>query len=267
MITVLGIFGFLQFTVVDVLDILMVALIIFLLFRWIKDSSVMNIVLVIAFLLIAQVVVSALGMKMMTALVSTILDVGVLAVIIIFQPEVRHMLNRIGRNSGITRRAGNFLSRVFGSTKEVYGGDAVREIAEACRAMSEEKVGALIVLPRTTNVDFIAETGDKVDALVSSRLIRNIFFKNSPLHDGAMVISGGRIVAARCTLPITDRTDIPASYGMRHRAAIGLSEVSDADIIVVSEETGAITFINASGIYPLGNINELKLKIQQEERQ
>ncbi|MBR6346896.1 MAG: diadenylate cyclase CdaA [Bacteroidales bacterium] len=265
--SVLGIFGFLQFSVVDILDILMVALIIFLLFRWIKDSSVMNIVLVVAFLLIAQVIVSALGMKMMTALMSAILDVGVLAVLIIFQPEVRHMLNRIGRNSGITKRAGNFLARLLGTTKEVYGSDAVREITEACRAMSDEKVGALIVLPRSTNMDYIVETGDRVDAVVSSRLIRNIFFKNSPLHDGAMVISGGRIVAARCTLPITDRTDIPASYGMRHRAAIGLSEVSDADIIVVSEETGGITFINASGINPIGNINELKLKIQQEERQ
>jgi DNA integrity scanning protein DisA with diadenylate cyclase activity len=125
--------------------------------------------------------------------------------------------------------------------------------------MSEDKTGALIVLEHKTPLDDIINTGDRIDASIHRRLITNLFFKNSPLHDGAMVISGNRIVAARCTLPITERTDIPANYGMRHKAAIGISEVSDADVIVVSEETGNISFIRGGEVTPIQNINELKL--------
>ena len=125
--------------------------------------------------------------------------------------------------------------------------------------MSEDKTGALIVIAHKTPLDEIIGTGDRIDASVHRRLITNLFFKNSPLHDGAIVISGSRIVAARCTLPITERTNIPANYGMRHKAAIGISEVSDADVIVVSEETGKISFIKGGEITPIQNINELKL--------
>ena len=132
---------------------------------------------------------------------------------------------------------------------------------EACRQMSETRTGALIVLPHNVSLEHIVETGDRIDGDISRRLIMNLFFKNSPLHDGAMVISGNRIVAARCTLPITSRTDIPANYGMRHRAAIGISEESDADVIVVSEETGGIVFVHAGVITPIGNLNELTLKL------
>ena len=140
------------------------------------------------------------------------------------------------------------------------GGDGtVNEIAEACRAMSADKTGALIVFPRKDSLDFIVETGDIVDAKVTRRLIMNIFFKNSPLHDGAMIISADRIVAARCTLPITGRSDIPAHYGMRHKAAIGISEETDADVVVVSEETGGISFVRGGNIKSINNINELKL--------
>lgn len=125
--------------------------------------------------------------------------------------------------------------------------------------MSADKTGALIVFPRKDSLDFIVETGDIVDAKVTRRLIMNIFFKNSPLHDGAMIISADRIVAARCTLPITGRSDIPAHYGMRHKAAIGISEETDADVVVVSEETGGISFVRGGNIKSINNINELKL--------
>ena len=125
--------------------------------------------------------------------------------------------------------------------------------------MSEDKTGALIVLVHKNPLDDIIGTGDRIDAAIHRRLIMNLFFKNSPLHDGAMVISGNRIVAARCTLPITERTDIPANYGMRHKAAIGITEVSDAGVIVVSEETGHISFVMGGQVTPIQNINELKL--------
>ena len=121
-----------------------------------------------------------------------------------------------------------------------------------------------MVFPRNSNLEYIAVTGDRIDAKVSERLIRNIFFKNSPLHDGAMIIRGDRIVAARCTLPITERSDVPAYYGMRHKAAMGITEESDSIVIVVSEETGRISFVKAGNVTVIGNINELKLLLTSE---
>ena len=259
--TVLALFGFLQLSLIEVLDILMVALIIYFLIRLIRNSSAMNIFLALIFLLVVQVVVTALGMKMMSVIMNTLLDVGVLAIIVIFQPEIRHLLNRIGSRTGITRRTGDVFNRILGIKEEPMGNAAVQEITEACRTMAGQKTGALIVIPHRNPLTDIIETGDRIDADINRRLILNLFFKNSPLHDGAMIISGNRIVAARCTLPITARTDIPASFGMRHKAAIGISEESDADVIVVSEETGNISFVNAGVLTPIQNMNELKLKL------
>ena len=259
MINVLGIFGFLSFGWADILDILMVAIIIFLLFRSLRgDSTVLNIVLVLVFLLVLQAVVTALGMRMMTALLSALLDVGVLAVLILFQPEIRHMLNRMAVQSGIARRSGQLFNRLLGIKEETMGSHSAEELGEAVRAMSAEKTGALIVLQHKSSMEEYMETGDRFEADINRRLIMNIFFKNSPLHDGAMIIVGDHIAAARCQLPMTNRTDIPAHYGMRHRAAIGLSEDTDADIIVVSEETGNVSFVRGGEIHTVQDMKELR---------
>ena len=259
MTKVLGIFGFLSFGWADILDILMVAIIIFLLFRSLRgDSTVLNIVLVLVFLLVLQAVVTALGMRMMTALLSALLDVGVLAVLILFQPEIRHMLNRVAVQSGIARRSGQLFNRLLGIKEETMGSHSAEELGEAVRAMSAEKTGALIVLQHKSSMEEYMETGDRFEADINRRLIMNIFFKNSPLHDGAMIIVGDHIAAARCQLPMTNRTDIPAHYGMRHRAAIGLSEDTDADIIVVSEETGNVSFARGGEIHTVQDMKELR---------
>ena len=255
----LGIFSFLSFGWADVLDILMVAAIAYFLFSSIrKDSTVLNIVLVLVMLLILQGIVSVLGMRMMTVLLNALLDVGVLAIIIIFQPEIRHLLNRVAVNSGISRRTGELFNKLFGIKEEHLGSHSAEELAEAVRTMSAEKTGALIVLRHKSPMDDYIATGDKFDAEINRRLITNIFFKNSPLHDGAMIIVGNKIVAARCQLPMTNRTDIPAHYGMRHRAAIGLSEDTDADILVVSEETGNVSFVRSGEIRTVKDIKELR---------
>lgn len=259
MIKVLGIFGFLSFGWADILDILMVAIIIYLLIRSLKgDSTVLNIVLVLSFLLILQAVVTALNMRMMTALLGALLDVGILAIIILFQPEIRHMLNRLAVQSGIARRSGQLFNRLLGIKEETMGSHSAEELGEAVRAMSAEKTGALIVLQHKSSLDEYMETGDRFEADINRRLIMNIFFKNSPLHDGAMIIVGDHIAAARCQLPMTNRTDIPAHYGMRHRAAIGLSEDTDADILVVSEETGNVSFVRGGEIHPVQDMKELR---------
>jgi uncharacterized protein (TIGR00159 family) len=259
MIKVLGIFGFLSFGWADILDILMVAGLIYFLLRSLRgDSTVLNIVLTLTFLLVLQAVVSALNMRMMTALLGALLDVGVLALIILFQPEIRHMLNRFALQSGIARRSGQLFNRLLGIKEEKLGSHSAEELGEAVRAMSAEKTGALIVIQHESSLDEYMETGDRFEADINRRLIMNIFFKNSPLHDGAMIIVGDHIAAARCQLPMTNRTDIPAHYGMRHRAAIGLSEDTDADILVVSEETGNVSFVRGGEIHTVQDMKELR---------
>lgn len=257
----LNVFDILQFSFPDLLDILMVAGIIFLLFKWIKNSTAVNILMALLLLLLVRVVVNLLNMRMMTAVMNTVLDVGVLALLIIFQPEIRLILTKIGLTGKISGSASNFMAKLFGIKEEQIGDAAVAQITEACRIMSSEKTGALIVIPHKVSLDHIINTGDIINADVSDRLIRNIFFKNSPLHDGAMVVVGSKVVAARCTLPITSRMDIPARFGMRHKAAIGVTEESDADVIVVSEQTGRISFVRNGQVTKIDNINELKLLI------
>lgn len=255
----LAAFGFLHMTIADVLDILFVALIIYLLFKWIRGSSAMSIFLVILSLYVLRVIVSALDMKMMTTMMRTILDVGILAVIVLFQPEIRRFLITLGNRY----RGNRIIARILSRSSNKLSGESVNEVAEALLAMSQTKTGALIVIPNDIPVHDIIATGDMVDALISRRLIMNIFFKNSPLHDGAMIIDGSRIVAARCTLPITEKPGLPASYGMRHKAAIGVSEQTDADVLVVSEETGNISYVRSGVVKRIENINELKLILDE----
>lgn len=243
----------------DVLDIILVALLIYQVFKWIRGSSAMSIFVAIISLYVIRTVVNALDMRLMSSILGTVLDVGVIALIIIFQPEIRRFLITFGNRYRIATNGKGFLNKLFGQGEIKMGSTAVNEITEACRSMSETKTGALIVIPHSNNIDDIINTGDKIDADISRRLIMNLFFKNSPLHDGAVIISNNHIVAARCTLPITEKTDIPPNFGMRHKAAIGITEETDADAIVVSEETGNISFVRGGNVTHINNINELKL--------
>lgn len=254
-------FDFFDISWIDVLDVIMVGLLVYWLIRVIRGTSATGIFIGILLLYIVWIVSRALGMKLLSFILGQVLGVGVVALIVIFQPEIRRFLFRI---SSSTNEAQKGVWRLFRRTNA--GGMQARELDEltsACRKMSETRTGALIVLRHGSALADIIETGDMIDALISSRLITNIFFKNSPLHDGAMVLSESRIVAARCTLPITQQQDIPANYGMRHRAAIGMSENSDASVIVVSEETGDISFVEGGIIKTIGSITELRLAIEQ----
>ena len=255
--------GFLHFNFADVLDNLMVAAIIYILFRWLKGSAAMNIFLAIVALLLLRVLVGLLNMKMTSTILSTLIDVGAIALVVIFQPEIRRFLNTIGRRAMGSKAARPLIDRILGKHSENMSADEVDELVQACFEMGEQKTGALIVLPYRSNMDDIISTGDTVDARISKPLIENIFFKNSPLHDGAMILGPNRIIAARCTLPITDRS-IPARYGMRHKAAVGLSERYDASVIVVSEQTGIVSFVKEGKITPVKNMNTLKLLIAND---
>lgn len=258
----LELLGFLHLGIVDVLDIVVVAIVIYVVFRWLKGSSAMNILIAILALLAIRFVASAMNMKLLSTLLDAVINVGAIALIVIFQPEIRQFLSRLGR------RRGGWLDRLLGRKGEDLGAQASKEIVQACRDMAESRTGALIVILHKNALEDVIESGDRIDADIRSRLIENIFVKDSPLHDGAIIIGGGRIIAARCTLPITERKDLPAKYGMRHKSAVGLTERSDADVIVVSEQRGTISFVRDGEIFPIAGMNELKLKLEpQKEKQ
>ena len=254
-------FDFIDISFIDVLDVLMVGLLIYWLIRVVRGTSAVNIFLGVLLLYVIWIASRALGMKLLSFILGQVLGVGVVALLVIFQPEIRRFLLRISSSTTVAQKG--FFNKLFRHTKT--GGMQSHELEEltaACRKMAETMTGALIVLRHGTALGEIIDTGDEIDARINRRLIENIFFKNSPLHDGAMIASEDRILAARCTLPITQRQDIPAHYGMRHRAAIGISEVCDASVIVVSEETGDISFVSGGQIKTMESITELRLAIE-----
>lgn len=255
--------GFLDFTFIDVLDILTIAFILYALLGWLKGSTAMNIFVAIIIMVTVRIIAEAIGMTMLSGFLGAVVDVGAVALIVIFQPEIRKFLGSLGRRAGTTLEKRKLLDRIFiKSGQDLLEASDINELCEACWEMGTQKTGALIIVRKANMLDDVIATGDIVDARISRRLIMNIFFKNSPLHDGAMVIGGGRIIAARCTLPISERMDLPARYGMRHKAAIGMSEQCDADVIVVSEETGGVSLVREGAISPINNQTSLKLMLQ-----
>jgi len=254
-------FGFLNIGIADILDIILVGLIIFYAFRILRGSQAVSIFIAIVMLYALRVVCAALNMRLMSSMLGAFLDVGLIALIIIFQPEIRRFMVSFGNKYRNTSTYKWFSRGVFSQNTAHESTETINEICKACEAMSEQKCGALIVLQKHDSLKYIAETGDIIDAKVSQRLLRNLFFKNSPLHDGAVIIDGDRIVAARGTLPITDRT-MPPAFGMRHKAAVGISENSDAVVVVVSEETGHISMARDGKIEVIENINDLKRALQ-----
>ena len=260
-------FNIVDIHVIDVIDILLVGLLVFYVYKLIRGTAAISIFLGIIILYIVWAVVKALNMSLLSEIMGQVLGVGVIAIIVLFQQEIRKFLLSLGSTYIINNEKLKIFSKLFGNRGAGMQLQALDEITEACRKMSETKTGALIVLARTSSMDFVVETGDVIDARISRRLIENLFFKNSPLHDGAMVIANDRIVAARCTLPISKNPNIPANYGMRHRAATGLSEETDACVVVVSEETGNISFVMDGHIKTMGSISELRIAIESSYRQ
>lgn len=260
-------FGIIDIQFIDVLDILLVGLLVYYVYKLIRGTAAISIFLGIIILYIAWTVVKALNMSLLSGIMGQILGVGVIAIIVLFQQEIRKFLLRLGNNYLLNNGRVKIFGKLLGTRSAGMQLQALDEITQACRKMGETRTGALIVLGKTSSLEDIVETGDQIDARINRRLIENIFFKNSPLHDGAMVIANERIVAARCTLPITENPNIPAHYGMRHRAAVGLSEETDAGVIVVSEETGNISFVKDGSIRTMGSITELRLAIENSYKE
>ena len=228
--------GFVPFTFVDFIDIILVAVIMYWIYRMTKGTNAPYILSGIIAIYLLWVVVRTLNMELLSTILGQLISVGAIALIIVFQPELRRFLQVIG----MRQKHFNFITRIFSTGDDTVQTNVV-PIVTACREMSETKTGALIVIERGISLSDICDTGDYIDARINQRLIENIFFKNSPLHDGAMVITKKRIRAAGCILPVSHNQDIPKELGLRHRAAMGISQDSDAIAIVVSEETGRIS--------------------------
>jgi len=234
-------------SILDIIDIALVAVILFQLYRIIRGTAAFSIFLGIFFIYIIWLIVKALNMELMSGLLGQVIGVGVIALIIVFQQEVRMFLLVLGNRYINSSRFS--LDRLFSSVRNKQKNtDKPDAIVRACETMSLSKTGALIVIGRKSKLDLFSEGGEILKAKISSGLLETIFFTNSPLHDGAVLIEDGLILAARCTLPITEQVSLPGRYGMRHKAAIGMSEHSDALIILVSEETGFITVVETGEI-------------------
>ena len=217
----------------DYLDIIVVAFLIYSMLPLIRTPNIMRIARTVIALILMTWITDAMKLHTINWILDQVLAIGLLAFVVLFQPELRRMLDHLGNVK---------IANFFGTSKPVQEMEnVITQTVMACEVMSRQKVGALIVFAREQRLDEYFKTGTQIDGQVSDQLLRNIFFKNSPLHDGAMIIRDGRVAAAGCVLPLSDSHRLSADLGTRHRAGVGMSEASDAVVVIVSEENGAIS--------------------------
>lgn len=230
--------GFLDISIVNLIDITLVSVLIYQVYKLLRGSVAIKIFLGFLSIYLVYLMVSALRMELLSIILEQFMGVGIIAAIIIFAPEIRKFLLIIGRSSFLSNE--NLLQELLFWRKRETQAFNINPIIEAAKSLSGTNTGALMVLSSNSELKFYAESGDILDALVSKRLLISIFNKYSPLHDGAVIIHNGKVKAARCILPVTER-DVPAQFGLRHRAAIGMSEATETLVLIISEETGQVS--------------------------
>ncbi len=250
------------FGIKDVFDILIVAMMLYYLYRLMKDSGVINIFYgVMAFIVVWVIASQMLAMRLTGTILDKFMNIGLLVLVILFQDQLKRFLVDLG-----SQRRWRFLRNLFqhnATSEESVSQQWVMSIVRSCMNLSKSKTGALIVIQQDEPLENYENTGDAIDAAVNSRLIENIFFKNSPLHDGAMIIAGGRIKAVGCILPVSHDRSIPRSLGLRHRSALGISQATDAIAIVVSEETGTISIAYKGDLRMRLSTTDLEQRLSQ----
>ncbi len=249
---------------IDIIDIILVAVLIYQLYYLLKGTVAINILIGILLFYILWLLVKMLNMQLFGSILGKFIDVGFIALLIVFQQELRRFLLLIGTSDLFKK--GKFKKGLFDfnwQTTNEKGLD-INAIVKACEYMSETKTGALIVLTTNNDLKFYANTGDIIDAKVSVRILESIFYKNSPLHDGAVIISQNKITGARCVLPVTEQENFPSNLGMRHRAAVGITESTDAFAIIVSEQTGEISFAKEGKLQTNISPEELRRVLEKE---
>lgn len=226
-----------SFTLIDFIDVFLVALLLFFIFKMIKGTNAISIVVGFFILYVIWKIVNVLGMRIMSEILGQFISLGLMALIVIFQPEIRRFLVVIGSRLFEQKGKKFFFWKTVNKTENLN----VNAIVQACTHLSQSYTGALMIFCNANKLDAIVQTGEVFKSELSSQLIETIFFKNTPLHDGALIIDGGMIRAARCILPVSHATNIPLSMGLRHRSALGITENTDAIAVVVSEQTGQIS--------------------------
>ncbi len=253
---------FLNFQFTDILDVLLVALLLYQLYRLMKGTAAINIFLGIVTIYFIWKLVNVLQMDLLSEILGQFVSVGVIALIVVFQREIRQFLLLIGTPRLLSRKQQWLAFWKFNVPKT--GLVLIEPIITSCKEMAETKTGALIIITKRDDLFEFVNTGEQIDAKISDQLIENIFFKNSPLHDGAIIITGNRIRAARCVLPITRNESFPVTYGLRHRAAVGITENTDCIALTVSEQTGDIAYAKNGTLYTKINADALKVFLEME---
>ncbi len=255
-------FKLLDFDVIDFIDVFLVAILLYYLYRLVKGTVAINIFLGIIIVYFVWRLTDYLNMDMLHSIFDGFMKVGIIALIVVFQPEIRKFLLLVG-STNFSRKGKIFSKFNFLKNEEETETD-ITSIVAACKNMSETFTGALIVLQRNNSLDFLTSTGDEMNIVVTKAILESIFFKNSPLHDGAVLISNNIIKATRVILPVSNEKNIPQRFGLRHRAAIGITERTDAIALAVSEETGQISYIKNGEFERFENIEEL-MKLLKED--
>jgi diadenylate cyclase len=255
---------FIVFRWYDALDILLVAILLYQLYKLVRGTVAISILVGIIAVYFLWIIVKAINMQLLSTILGHFIGVGFISLIIVFQQELRRFLLMIGSSGFLNKKKWSTSFLNLGLENRDHGQLDVNAVVRACKAMSENKTGAIIVITIKNDLSFYANTGDVINAKVSLRLIESIFYKNSPLHDGAIIISENYILAARCVLPVSESVNFPANLGMRHRAALGIAETTDAIAIVVSEQTGEIAMAKNEKLMLKLSIEELREKLENE---
>ena len=247
--------GFLEFRLIDLVDIVVVAILMFRLYGVIKGTVAQNIFIGLFAFLVFWLIIKTLHMDLLTSILNNFVNVGVLALIIVFQQEIRRGLLLLGSKYKISKKFS--LNGLFSSDEIGYSHDNLSFVASACKSLSNTKTGALMVFVKNQDLVEFIESGIPLNATISSELIRNIFEKNTPLHDGAVILNGDQLISACSILPLSRNDEVPQQFGLRHRAALGVTESTDAVAIVVSEETGNITVFYEHDFHSVSSSNDL----------
>lgn len=233
-------FDFLEYSFLDILDIVLVAILLYYIYKLLRGTAAINIFIGITIVFLIWKITQALEMEMLSGILGSLTSGGVIALIVVFQQEIRKFLLMLGTTNLSSKRS--FLKQLNFMKSEIHLETDVETIVNSCESMGKIRTGALIVFERNQKLDFVKISGDTMNAEINQPILESIFYKNSPLHDGAIIIKDNIIVATRIILPLSDK-DIPTRFGLRHRAAIGITEKSDAVCLVVSEETGKTSYI------------------------
>ncbi len=252
---------FLEFSILDILDILLVALLLFQLYKLVRGTVAIKIFVGIAAIYLVWKLVEALQMELLSEILGQFIGVGVLAVIIVFQQELRKFLLMIGNTRFFSKEG---IMKFKWVTEENTVEVNIYAIVEACEQMAKSMTGAIIVVTKESSLSSYIETGELIQAKTSASLLQNIFFKNSPMHDGAVIVTGDKVMAARCVLPVIENDSFPAHLGMRHRAAAGITENTDCLAIIVSEERGKISLSKEGKLEISLTADQLKERLQEE---